>query len=395
VVETPCLRSAGLSEMTGAEIHVKLESFQTTSSFKDRGALNKLLHLTDAERRRGVVAMSAGNHAQAVAFRARELGIAATIVMPETTPSTKIERTRAHGAEIILSGETLADSQIEAERLVTDQGLVLIHPYDDDLIVAGQGTVGIEMLAAWPELDCLVVPIGGGGIISGVAVAAKHIRPGIEIVGVEAERYPSMTNALRGEPPASGGSTLAEGIAVKNVTERTIEICRQLVADVVLVGEPALERAVMAYLTTQRVVAEGAGAASLAAVLADPGRYRGRKVGLVLSGGNIDARILASIVHRELEREQRIVRLHLRIEDRPGAMGRIATLIGEHGANILQIFHHRTFLDIPAKGADLEILMETNGSRHVEQMVAAMTQAGFQVQQAEAGYDRRTLSEPA
>lgn len=388
VVETPCLRSASLSEMTDADIHVKFENLQRTNSFKDRGALNKLSRMDEMERRRGVVAMSAGNHAQAVAYHAGQLGIDAAIVMPETTPATKVERTRAHGAEVILSGETLDDSQAVAERLVSERGMVLVHPYDDDLIIAGQGTVGLEMMETCPDLNCIVVPIGGGGLISGIALAAKRLRPDIEIIGVEAALYPSMSQALRGEATAAGGATLAEGIAVKNVAERTVSICRELVSDVILVSETALERAVMAFLTNGKTVAEGAGAAGLAAVLSSPERFHGRKVGLVLCGGNIDPRILASIVRRELEREERIVRLHVRIQDRPGAMGQIATLLGRHGANILQIHHNRMLLDIPAKGAELEILMETNGSQHLEEMVSALGEMGFSAYRPEVGNAR-------
>ena len=388
IVETPCLRSASLSEMTGADLHVKFENLQRTNSFKDRGALNKLSRMNDTERRRGVVAMSAGNHAQAVAYHAASLGIKATIVMPETTPATKVEGTRAHGAEVILSGETLDDSRAVAERLVTERGMVLVHPYDDDLIIAGQGTVGLEMMQACPDLDCIVVPIGGGGLISGIAVAAKRLRPDIEIIGVEAALYPTMSQALLGEATAAGGATLAEGIAVKNVAERTVSICREFVSDVIRVNETALEQAVMAFLTKGKTVAEGAGAAGLAAVLSFPERFRGRKTGLVLCGGNIDPRILASIVRRELEREERIVRLHVRIQDRPGAMGRIATLLGRHGANILQIHHNRMLLDIPAKGAELEILMETNGSQHLEELVAALGEIGFTAYRPEAGNAR-------
>ena len=269
--------------------------------------------------------MSAGNHAQAVAYHARRLGIPAVIVMPEPTPSTKIERTRSHGAQIVLSGETLADSQVTAEAMVKEKGYILIHPYDDDQIIAGQGTIGIEMLEDEPGLDCIVVPIGGGGVISGIAIAAKHIKPQIEIMGVEVKLYPSMYQALRGQPARCGGTTLAEGIAVKNVTERTITICKQYVDDVRLVGESDIERAVMAYLGHQKTLAEGAGAAGLAAVLADPAHFSGRKVGLVLCGGNIDPRILASVIYRELEREHRIVNLRIQIDDRPGVLGRIAS----------------------------------------------------------------------
>jgi threonine dehydratase len=390
VVRTPLIRAAKLSDITGADIFVKFENLQVTSSFKDRGAYNKMSSLTAAEKARGVIAMSAGNHAQAVAYHAKRLAIPATIVMPETTPSTKIERTRAHGANVILSGETLADSQLTAEALVKEKGFLLIHPYDDDMVIAGQGTIGIEMLEDAPHLDCIVVPIGGGGVIGGTAIAAKHIRPGIEVLGVEVKLYPSMYHALRGQPAKCGGSTLAEGIAVKNVTERTIAIAKQYVDDVRLVGESDIERAVMAYLTHQKTLAEGAGAAGLAAVLADPAHFRGRKIGLVLCGGNIDPRILASIILRELEREHRIVNLRIQIDDRPGVLGRIATLLGQLGANILEVSHRRMFLDVPAKGAELEIMVETRDGPHADEIVARIEKEGFSTRVLDAPGGRET-----
>jgi threonine dehydratase len=376
-VRTPLLRSAKLSEITAAEVFVKFENMQVTNSFKDRGAFVKLSSLSDPEKLQGVIAMSAGNHAQAVAYHAKRLGIPATIVMPETTPSTKVERTRAHGARVLLSGETLADSQVTAEAIVAEKGLILIHPYDDDRIIAGQGTIGIEMLADEPALDVIVVPIGGGGVISGIALAAKNLKPEIEIIGVEVKLYPSMYAALRGQTAKCGGSTLAEGIAVKNVTERTVTICRQFVDDVRLVGESDIERAVMAYLAHQKTLAEGAGAAGLAAVMADPAHFRGKKVGLVLCGGNIDPRILSSVITRELQREMRIVNLRITIDDRPGVLGKISTLLGQHGANILEVSHRRMFLDIPAKGAELEIMLETRDQRHAEEIVRLIEAQGF------------------
>ena len=390
VVRTPLIRAAKLSDITGADIFVKFENLQVTSSFKDRGAYNKMSSLTSAEKARGVIAMSAGNHAQAVAYHAKRLAIPATIVMPETTPSTKIERTRAHGANVILSGETLADSQLTAEALVKEKGFLLIHPYDDDMVIAGQGTIGIEMLEDAPDLDCIVVPIGGGGVIGGTAIAAKHIRPGIEVLGVEVKLYPSMYHALRGQPAKCGGSTLAEGIAVKNVTERTIAIAKQYVDDVRLVGESDIERAVMAYLTHQKTLAEGAGAAGLAAVLADPAHFRGRKIGLVLCGGNIDPRILASIMVRELERENQIVSFRLTIPDRPGVLGVIATRLGQLGANILEVDHRRLFLDVPAKGAKLDVTVETRDRPHADEIVARIENEGFPTRVLDAPGGRET-----
>jgi threonine dehydratase len=391
VVRTPLLHSHKLSEITGAQIYVKFENLQVTNSFKDRGAFNKMSYLTDAERARGVIAMSAGNHAQAVAYHARKLGIPAVIVMPETTPSTKVERTRSHGAQVVLSGETLADSQVTVEAMVKEKGFILIHPYDDDRIIAGQGTIGIEMLEDEPGLDCIVVPIGGGGVISGIAIAAKHVKPQIEMMGVEVKLYPSMYHALRGQAARCGGSTLAEGIAVKNVTERTIAICKQYVDDVRLVGESDIERAVMAYLGHQKTLAEGAGAAGLAAVLADPAHFRGRKVGLVLCGGNIDPRILASVIYRELEREHRIVNLRIQIDDRPGVLGRIASRLGQLGANILEVSHRRMFLDVPAKGAELEIMIETRDGRHAEEIVESIETDGFTARVLDAPGGKETL----
>jgi len=391
VARTPLLHSHKLSEITGAQIFVKFENLQVTNSFKDRGAFNKMSYLTEDERARGVIAMSAGNHAQAVAYHARKLGIPAVIVMPETTPSTKVERTRSHGAQVVLSGETLADSQVTAEAMVKEKGYILIHPYDDDRIIAGQGTIGIEMLEDEPGLECIVVPIGGGGVISGIAIAAKHIKPQIETIGVEVKLYPSMYHALRGQPARCGGSTLAEGIAVKNVTERTIAICKQYVDDVRLVGESDIERAVMAYLGHQKTLAEGAGAAGLAAVLADPAHFRGRKVGLVLCGGNIDPRILASVIYRELEREHRIVNLRIQIDDRPGVLGRIASRLGQLGANILEVSHRRMFLDVPAKGAELEIMIETRDGRHAEEIVESIESDGFTARVLDAPGGKETL----
>lgn len=390
IVRTPLLAAPKLSQSTGAVIYVKLEVLQVTNSFKDRGAYIKLSALSEAERKAGVIAMSAGNHAQSVAYHARRLNIPATIVMPETTPFNKIERTRAHGAEIVLSGETLAESQTMVERIISERGLTLVHPYDDEHIIAGQGTVALEMLEQQPDLEVLVVPIGGGGLISGMAIAAKAIKPDIEIVGVEVDLYPSMYHALRGEPAKCGGATLAEGIAVKNVTERTVGYCRSHVDEVRLVRESDIERAVNACLTQVRVVTEGAGAAGLAAVFADPARFRGRKVGLVLCGGNIDPRILASVIYRELEREQRIISLRVEIDDRPGVLGRIATLIGQMGANILEVWHRRMFLEVPAKRADLEIMLETRDAAHAEEIVAAIEATGLVIDVLDAPAGRTT-----
>ncbi len=307
-----------LSALTGADVYVKYENLQVTNSFKDRGALVKLTSLSDIERKRGVVAMSAGNHAQSVAYHAARLGIPATIVMPVTTPFVKVAATRSHGAEVVLDGETVAEAESRCERIRSERGMTLVHPYDDELIMAGQGTIALEMLEDAGNLDCIVIPIGGGGLISGNAIAARAIKPDIEIVGAEASLYPAVWNALHNQSRPIGGPTLAEGIAVKNVGKLTLPVIRELVADIVLVDEAHLERAVNAYLTLQKTMAEGAGAAGLAALLAKPERFKGKKVGLILCGGNIDPRILASIMVRELERESRIVAFRVTIPDRPG-----------------------------------------------------------------------------
>lgn len=378
VLRTPMLPAPRLSALTGAEVFVKYENLQVTNSFKDRGALVKLTALTADERRRGVTAMSAGNHAQAVAYHAARLGIPATIVMPVTTPFVKVAATRSHGAQVVLEGETIAEAQQRCEALCRDRGLTMVHPYDDRHIIAGQGTIALEMLEDVPNLDTLIIPIGGGGLIAGNAIAARGLAPDIEIVGAEAALYPSVWNALKGDGLPIGGPTLAEGIAVKNVGALTLPVIRELVADIVLVDEAQLERAVNAYLTLQKTMAEGAGAAGLAAMLAQPDRFRGRRVGLILCGGNIDPRIAASIMVRELERESRIVSFRLSIPDRPGVLGQIATRLGELGANILEVDHRRLFLDVPAKGAKLDVTIETRDRAHADEIECALAQEGYQ-----------------
>jgi threonine dehydratase len=378
VLRTPMLPAPKLSALTAAEVYVKYENLQVTNSFKDRGALNKLASLSAAERGRGVIAMSAGNHAQAVAYHAARLAIPATIVMPVTTPFVKVEATQAHGAEVVLDGETVAEAQVRAEIIARERGLTFVHPYDDPLVIAGQGTIALEMLEDAPALDALVVPIGGGGLIAGSAIAARARKPAIEIVGAEAALYPSFWNALQGENRPLGGATLAEGIAVKNVGVLALPIVRELVSEIILVDEAHLERAVNAYLTLQKTMAEGAGAAGLAAMLVEPEKFRGRKVGLILCGGNIDARILASVMVRELERESRIVSFRLTIPDQPGVLGQIATRLGQLGANILGVEHRRLFLDVPAKGAKLDVTVETRDRTHGEQIFKVLTREGFQ-----------------
>jgi threonine dehydratase len=384
VLRTPMLPAPKLSALTGAEVFVKYENLQVTNSFKERGALTKLAALSAADRARGVIAMSAGNHAQAVAYHARRLSIPATIVMPVTTPFVKVAATQAYGATVVLDGETVADAQMRAEAIARERKLVWVHPYDDPHVIAGQGTIALEMLEDAPDLDVLVVPIGGGGMIAGCAIAARAAKPGIEIVGVECSFYPGMRNALTGEGRAVGGATLAEGIAVKNVGVLALPIVRELVSDVLLVEEAHLERAVNAFLTLQKTIAEGAGAAGLAALLANPRRFAGRKVGLILCGGNIDPRILASIMVRELERENRIVSFRLSIPDRPGVLGVIATRLGQLGANILEVNHRRLFLDVPAKGAKLDVTVETRDAAHADDIHRALQGDGYQPQRIEA-----------
>src|SRR6478609_6926725 len=366
-----------LSALTGAEVFVKYENLQVTNSFKERGARAKLASLSAAERARGVIAMSAGNHAQAVAYHAAGLGIAATIVMPVMTPFVKVAATKAYGAEVLLDGETISEAQARAEAEARRRGLIWVHPYDDPHVIAGQGTIALEMLEEFPGFDVLVIPIGGGGLISGMATASKAINSRIEIVGVESSLYPSFWNAIHGEHRPMGGPTLAEGIAVKNVGALTLPIVRALVSHILLVDEEHIERAVNAYMTLQKTMAEGAGAAGLAAMLAEPKRFAGRKVGLVLCGGNIDPRILASVMVRELERDDRIVSFRLTITDRPGLLGQIATLLGRLGANILEVEHRRLFLDVPAKGARLDVTVETRDAAHAEEILATFKAEGF------------------
>jgi threonine dehydratase len=380
VLRTPMLPAPRLSALTGAEVFVKYENLQVTNSFKDRGALVRLSALTADERKRGIVAMSAGNHAQAVAYHAARLDIPATIVMPVTTPAVKVAATRSHGAAVVLEGESVADAQVACERLVREHSLTLVHPYDDPLVIAGQGTIALEMLEDVPDLDILVIPIGGGGLISGNAIAARAVRPEIEIIGAEAALYPSMWNAVTGAHREIGGPTLAEGIAVKNVGKLTLPIIRELVSEIILVDEARLERSVNAYLTLQKTMAEGAGAAGLAAMLTKPERFAGKRIGLILCGGNIDPRILASIMVRELEREHQIVSFRLIIPDRPGMLGQIATRLGELGANILEVEHKRLFLDVPAKGTSLDVTVETRDAKHADEILSAFAAEGYIVQ---------------
>jgi threonine dehydratase len=377
VIVTKCSASRTLSSILGCQVWLKFENLQFTSTFKERGALNRLTALSPDERRRGVIAMSAGNHAQGVAYHARRLGIAATIVMPIGTPMVKVENTRRHDAEIIISGDTLEQAGAFARAHGQAQGMTLIHPYDDALIIAGQGTIALEILEAVAALDTLVVPIGGGGLISGIAVAAKALKPELRIVGVQAELYPSMYNAIKSRQLPMRGDTLAEGIAVKAPGRITTDIIRALVDDIILVSEDQIERAVSMLISIEKTVVEGAGAAGLAAILAVPERFAGRTVGLVLSGGNIDTRLIASVLTRELAREGRLTQLAIDIVDRPGQLAAVAALLAEAGANIVEVSHQRTFSDLPAKGTLLELVIETRDRAHLDDVLAKLQAAGL------------------
>jgi threonine dehydratase len=380
IERTPSTHSRTLSQVLGCTVVVKFENLQFVASFKERGALNRLLLLTADERARGVVAMSAGNHAQAVAYHATRLGISATIVMPRGTPFVKVQRTRELGATVVLAGDDLAGAEVEALRLVEAEGRTYVHPYDDPLVIAGQGTCALEMLADHPDLDALVVPVGGGGLLAGMAVAARHLSPGIELVGVETERYAAMAALLEGTEAKVGGPTIAEGIAVPRPGRLAGEIIKALVDDVVTVSEENIEEGMNLLLEIEKVVTEGAGAAGVAALVAHPDRFAGRKVGVVLTGGNVDPRLLASVIMRGLIRHGRLTRLHIEVPDVPGSMGDLTTVLGEVGANIVEILHQRMFVDLSARSAEIEVTVETLDLDHVERVVAALEKAGYAVQ---------------
>ena len=377
VIRTPLVAAPRLSEILGCELYLKLENQQHTGSFKDRGALNKLKSLSAEQAKYGVIAMSAGNHAQGVAHHARRLGIPATIVMPEFAPFTKVERTRELGARVVLLGDTLDASAVAAREIAEQENLTFVHPYDDPKIVAGQGTIGFEMLEDQPELDTIVVPIGGGGIISGIAIAAKSVKPEIEMIGVQAELFPSMYQAVNELAPSAGGQTLADGIAVKNPGALTRPIIEELVADILLVDEGQIETAVHVLVEQQKIVAEGAGAAGVAALMKEKERFAGRKVGAVICGGNIDVRLLSWVLTRGLVRDGRMVRLRIGIVDRPGVLAKVAQLIGETGGNIIEVYHQRLFYDVPAKQADVDAVIETRNADHVREIIAALEAGGF------------------
>jgi len=378
VLRTPCVESRTLSELTGARVFLKFENLQFTASFKERGACNKLAQLTEAEGRRGVVAMSAGNHAQGVAYHAQRLGLRAVIVMPRFTPGVKIERTRGFGAEVVLHGDTLEEARAHAMQLAEREKLVLVHPYDDEAIVAGQGTTALEMLADVPELDTLVVSVGGGGLIAGMAVAAKALKPGIQVVGVQTLRFPNMYNAIKNATLPQGLSTIAEGIAVGTPGRVPREIIEELVDDIVLVDEGDIEQAIVMLLEIEKTLVEGAGAAGLAAMLKDPGRFAGRTVGLVLGGGNIDPLLLAAIIERGMVRAGRLARIRVSARDVPGSLASITATVAEAGANVNEVHHQRAFTMLAAQNVDIEIVIQTRGPAHIEAVLQALQTAGFQ-----------------
>ncbi|MCH8616196.1 threonine ammonia-lyase [Sphingomonas sp. SM33] len=382
VNRTPMLQSRTLSEIIGAEVWLKFENLQFTAAYKERGALNKLLQLTPEERARGVIAASAGNHAQAVAFHGKRLGIPVIIVMPTATPTIKVTQTEGHGAKVVLYGAMFDDADAKARELEREEGYVFVHPFDDPAIIAGAGTLGVEMLEDAPELDTIVVPIGGGGLMSGVATAARALKPEIELIGVEAELYPGMKCAVDGHERPVGGDTLAEGIAVKEPGQLTSRILKELADDIVLVPEREIERAVAMLVGIEKTVVEGAGAAGLAALLADPERYRGKKVGTILCGGNIDTHLLATVLVRDLARQGRMARLRIAAQDRPGALASIATCCQEAGVNIIEIYHSRIFNRLPAKDTIIEVECEARDAEAIDDVIDRLEKAKFRVERA-------------
>jgi threonine dehydratase len=382
VIRTPMLKSRAFSEIVGAEVWLKFENLQFTGAYKERGALNKLLQLSPEERKRGVIAASAGNHAQAVAYHAKRLGIPATIVMPEATPTVKVTQTASHGAKVVLYGRVVDDAFARARELALENGYVFVHAFDDAQVIAGAGTLGLEMLADAPELDTIVVPIGGGGLMSGIGIAARAVKPEIELIGVEAELYPSMKCAIEGCHMPMGGDTLAEGIAVKQPGELTSRILGELANDVVLVSERELEKSVAMLVGIEKTVVEGAGAAGLAALLADPERFRGKTVGTILCGGNIDTHLLANVLVRDLVRQGRMARLHINAHDQPGALAGISAILSAGGVNIVEINHSRIFTKLPAKDTLIEVVCEARDPQAIDAVVERLEAAGFRVERA-------------
>ncbi len=378
ILDTPCVESRTLSEIVGAQVFLKFENLQFTASFKERGACNKLVQLTPEERARGVIAMSAGNHAQGVAYHAQRLGIRAVIVMPSFTPGVKVERTRGFGAEVVLQGSTLDEARQHAYRLAEDKGFVFVHPYDDEAVAAGQGTLGLEMLAAVPDLDTLVIAVGGGGLIAGVATAAKALRPDIEIIGVQTERFPAMVNAVKGTHHEQGTSTIAEGIAVGTPGTVTLEVVRRLVDDLVLVDEGDIEQAVLMLLEIEKTLVEGAGAAGLAALVRYPERFKGKRVGLVLCGGNIDPLLLAAIIERGMVRSGRLARIQVSARDVPGVLAAITKTVADAGANIEEVHHQRAFTLLAAQNVEIELVLQARGKAHVQEVLEKLRAAGME-----------------
>ncbi|HNJ82474.1 MAG TPA: threonine ammonia-lyase [Piscinibacter sp.] len=380
VVDTPCLHSRTLSAIAGCEVALKFENHQFTASFKERGALNKMAQLSAAERDSGVLAVSAGNHAQGVAYHAQRMGVPATIVMPRFAPAVKVENTRRFGATVVLEGDTFDDARARGLALAEERGLTVVHPYDDLAVAAGQGTIALEMLAAQPQLDTLVVAIGGGGLISGMATAAKALRPGLQVIGVQTERFPAVWNAVHGERRESGQATIADGIAVKSPGALTLPLIRERVDDVLLVGEDDIEQAILMLLEIEKTVVEGAGAVGLAALLKHSGRFAGRRVGLVLSGGNIEPLVLAEIVQRGMVKSGRLARLRLDIRDVPGALADVATLLGKLGANIDSVEHQRAFTSLSVERAEIEVVVQTRGVAHIAQILETMRAQGYRAE---------------
>jgi threonine dehydratase len=378
IVRTPTLISQTLSELTGATVYLKFENLQFTAAFKERGALNRLLLLGDNALKNGVIAASAGNHAQGLAYHGKRLGVPVTIVMPKTTPTIKVMQTESHGATVVLEGETFDAAYTHARTLEAARGLTFVHPFDEPDIIAGQGTITLEMLADAPQIDTLAIPIGGGGLLAGMATAARGINPDIQIFGVQAELYPSMHNVINGLSAPCAGDTLAEGIAVKYPGDLTRRFVAELADDILLVGERHLEESVSLLLQIEKTVVEGAGAAGLAAMLAHPERFKGRTVGIVLCGGNIDTRLLANVLLRDLARSGRLARLRIRLQDRPGALFNVARIFDEQNVNIIEIYHQRVFTTLPAKGLITDIACETRGPKHLARLMAALVEAGYE-----------------
>lgn len=381
VLDTPCVESRTLSEITGCQVFLKFENLQFTASFKERGACNKLAQLSDEEKQRGVVAMSAGNHAQGVAYHAQRLGLRAVIVMPRFTPGVKVERTRSFGAQVVLHGDTLEEARAHALDLAQKEHLTFVHPYDDAAIIAGQGTVGIEMLEAVPELDTLVIAVGGGGLIAGIAAAAKALKPSLQVIGVQTLRFPNMFNAVKHASLPQGGSTIAEGIAVGRPGQLTQAMVEKYVDDLVLVDEGDIEQAIVMLLEIEKTLVEGAGAAGLAALLKEPQRFAGRKVGLVLGGGNIDPMLLAAIIHRGMVRAGRLARIRVCARDVPGSLAKITAVVSEAGGNIDEVHHQRAFTMLAAQNVEIELVIQTRGRAHIASVLEQLRAAGFEAQE--------------